>query len=209
MLDRLFGSRLRGKAIGWLFTHPDERFFVRQLTTILGEDSTNLSRELARLAGLGILTAVVEGRQKYYQVNSRCAIAAELHGLAVKTTGVADILREALGGLKNRIRAAFIYGSFARGGEQATSDVDIMVIGDVTFAEVSRALSPAQERLGREVNPSVYPLREFRGKVKPRHHFVRAVVRDKKVFLVGDEDDLERLGKKRLARRAQDDAAGD
>lgn len=200
MLDRLFGSRLRGKAIGWLFTHPDQRFFVRQLTAILAEDSTNLSRELARLASLGILTTVAEGRQKYYQANSKCAIAAELHGLALKSTGVADILREALAPLKNRISAAFIYGSFARGEEQATSDVDVIVIGDVTFAEVSRALGPTQARLGREVNPSVYPLREFTGKVESRHHFVEALLRDKKVFLVGDEDDLERLGKKRLAR---------
>jgi DNA-binding transcriptional ArsR family regulator len=54
MLHDLFGSRLRAKALGWLLTHPDERYFVRQLTGILGEDSTNLSRELSRLARMGI-----------------------------------------------------------------------------------------------------------------------------------------------------------
>ena len=86
----IFGSRLRSKAIGWLFSHPEERFHVRRLGAILAEDSTNLSRGLARLAKEGLLVATAEGRQKYYQANAGCPIFAELKGIAVKTGDVTE-----------------------------------------------------------------------------------------------------------------------
>jgi predicted nucleotidyltransferase len=199
MLDKLFGSRLRAKAIGWLATHPDQRYFVRQLTSILGEDSTNLSRELAKLADLGILTCQEEGRQKYYQVNRDSPVFNELRGLAVKTFAVADILREALTPLRKRIGTAFIYGSFAEGLEDAQSDIDIAIIGDLSLARVSKVLTGAEEKLGREVNVSVYPPAEFRSKVKDGHHFVNSVLRGNKVYLIGNKDDLERLAEESLS----------
>jgi predicted nucleotidyltransferase len=193
MLAELLGSNLRSKIIGWLFTHPDERYYVRGLARLLDVDSTNLCRELASLAELGILTAETEGRQKYYQANPSCAIAKELESMATKTAGVADILRAALAPLKRRIKAAFIYGSFARGEERSESDVDVMVIGDVSFAEVVKSLIPAQGSLKREVNPTVYSLNEFARKVKSRHGFVTETLGGKKVFLVGDENGLTGL----------------
>jgi len=88
MLAQLLGSRLRAKLLGWLFSHPDERYFVRQLTALLGEDSTNVSRELARLEKMGILVSTLEGRQKYYRANRQCAVFPELCGLAIKTAGI-------------------------------------------------------------------------------------------------------------------------
>jgi predicted nucleotidyltransferase len=196
VLDKLMGSRLRARVIGWFFTHTDERFFVRQLTALLGEDSTNLSRELARLADLGVLACRSEGRQKYYRANPRCPVFAELRGLAVKTAGVVDVLREALTVLGERVEVAFIYGSLARGEEKARSDVDVMVIGEAGFGEVVDALGAAQEKLGREVNPTVYPPREFRDKLESGHHFLAAVYSEPKLFLIGDENDLAGLAEK-------------
>ena len=197
MLEDLFGSKIRARALAWLVTHPDERYFVRQLTGILGKDSTNVSRELAKLARMGLLNCQQEGRQKYYQVNRDSAVYEEIRGLAVKTFGVADILREALSPLARRIRVAFLIGSFADGRENAQSDVDLVVIGSVGFAEVSRVLGPGQEKLGREINPTVYPEAEFVSKVAEGHHFVRSILKAKKIFLVGDSDDLARLAKRR------------
>ena len=202
MLEDLFGSRIRAKALAWLVTHPDERYFVRQLTGILGEDSTNLSRELARLAGMGLLTSRQEGRQKYYQVNRASAVYDELQGLAVKTLGVADVLREALSPLASGIRVAFLIGSFAEGRENAQSDVDLVIVGSASFADVSKALAPAQKRLGREVNPTVYPEAEFRSKVTAGHHFVTAVLRAKKIFLLGTSDDFRKLATRWPASKA-------
>jgi hypothetical protein len=114
MLAKLFGSRLRGKLIGWMFTHTDERFYVRQLQSLLQEDATNLSRELSRLATLGLLTRTAEGKQKYYQANAESPVFSELHGLAIKTVGVADVLRSALEAISGRIRVAFIYTARSR-----------------------------------------------------------------------------------------------
>jgi predicted nucleotidyltransferase len=199
MLDNLFGSRLRAKALGWLFTHPDERYFVRQLTTILKEDSTNLSRELARLASMGILTCREEGRQKYYQVNHDSPVFEELRGLAVKTFAVADRLRGALTHLTKRIRAAFIYGSFAEGREDAGSDIDVAIVGNVSLALVSRALRKAEANLGREVNVTIYSPGEFRSKVSDGHHFVTSILKGEKIYLIGDKNDLAGLAEEPLS----------
>jgi DNA-binding transcriptional ArsR family regulator len=199
MLDSLFGSRLRAKALGWLLTHPDERYFVRQLTSILGEDSTNLSRELARLARMGILICQEEGRQKYYRINRDSPVFEELRGLAVKTFAVADVVREALKSLTRRIRVAFIYGSFAEGREDAQSDVDLIIVGSTSLAAVSKVLRSAEEKLSREVNVTVYPVAEFRSKSDQGHHFVRSILKAKKIFLIGDKDDLTELAGKALS----------
>ncbi len=197
MLETLLGSKLRAKVLGWLFSHPDERYFVRQLTALVREDSTNVSRELARLEKTGILVSTTEGRQKYYQANRENPLFDELHGLIIKTAGVADVLRSALVPAQERIEIAFIFGSIASGNEGRRSDIDVMVVGEVSFEEVVSLLSPAEGTLRREVNPVVYPVAEFKKKVKEDHHFVKTVLEDKKVFLIGDEGELAKLVGKR------------
>lgn len=199
MLDNLFGSRLRARALGWLLTHPRERYYVRQLNTILGEDSTNLSRELARLAQMGILVCEEEGRQKYYQVNRDSPVFDELRGLAVKTFAIADVVRKALAPLAKGIRVAFIYGSFADGRESAESDVDLLIVGGASLAGISKALKPAEQELSREINATVYPSREFRAKVEEGHHFVNAILSGKKILLIGDRSDLAGLAGKPIS----------
>ncbi len=183
--------------LGWLFSHPDERYFVRQLTALVKEDSTNVSRELARLEKMGILVSTTEGRQKYYQANRESLVFDDLHGLIVKTTGVADVLHAALALSQEQIKVAFIFGSIASGNERRRSDIDVIVVGKISFEEVVSLLSPAEEKLRREVNPVVYPVDEFKKKVEEDHHFVKAVLEDEKIFLIGDEDELRRLAGKR------------
>ena len=200
MLDELFGSKLRAKLIGWFMIHSDERYFVRQITSLIEEDATNVSRELARLARLGILESSREGRQKYYRANRSSPFFAELRGLAVKTFGVRDVVRARLRSLSSRIDAAFIFGSFAEGRETVRSDIDVAIIGEVSFGEVCDALRPAHEIIGREINPTVYPLKEFAAKLKSGHHFLASVLKAEKIFLIGDENELDRLANKRLAR---------
>jgi predicted nucleotidyltransferase len=200
MLEELLGSSLRAKLLGWLFTHPDEEYFGRQLQSLLHEDSTNLSRELARLERLGILTCQPRGRQKHYHPNPNCPIFDELRRIADKTSGLADILREFLKPMGEKITVAFVYGSQARAAATAASDVDLMVVGEASFGEVVSALQPAQDRIGREVNPTVYSTKEFGSKLRDGHHFLRTVMDEQKLFLIGDERELTGLAKKRLAR---------
>jgi len=193
MLDAIVGSKLRSRVLGWLFTHPDERFFVRQLTKLLKEDSTNLSRELIRLEKAGILVSTREGRQKYYQADNKSPVFNELHGLVIKTAGIADVLRSALSSAKGGIRAALVFGSFAAGDENKYSDIDVMIIGEISIDEVVTLLSCAEEKLGREINTVVYPIEEFRHKAKEGHHFIKTVINGGKIFLIGDKSELERL----------------
>jgi predicted nucleotidyltransferase len=200
MLETLLGSKLRAKVLGWLFSHPDERYFVRQLTALVQEDSTNVSRELARLEKTGILISTTEGRQKYYQANRGSPLFDELHGLILKTTGVADVLRSALEPAKGKIRVSFIFGSIAKGDEKIRSDIDVMVIGKISFEEMVSLLSPAEEKLRREVNPVVYPVAEFKRKVEEDHHFVKTVLDEQKIFLIGDEGELAKLAGKRAVK---------
>jgi len=115
-----------------------------------------------------------------------------------RPTGVADVLRNALAPLAGLIRVAFIYGSFARSDENASRDVDLFLVGNAKFGDVVSALGPAQEALGREINPTVYPAAEFRTKMAGGHSFVKQVITGSKVFLIGDEHELARLAGKSL-----------
>jgi len=193
MLETLLRSTLRVKVLGWLFSHPDERYFVRQLTSLVEEDSTNVSRELARLEKTGVLILTTEGKQKYYQANRQSPLFNELHGLIVKTVGVADILRSALAPSIGQIKVAFIFGSIASGAEGRASDIDLIIIGEVTFADAVSSLSKAQEILQREINPVVYSVAEFQKRVAEKHHFVTDVLHGDKIFIIGGEDELRRL----------------
>jgi predicted nucleotidyltransferase len=180
-----------------LFSHPDERYFVRQLTGLVKEDSTNVSRELARLERTGILISTAEGKQKYYQANRESPLFDELHGLILKTAGVADILRSSLSSAQEQIAIAFIYGSIAGGNEMRKSDIDVMVIGKIPFEQVISLLSPAEEKLNREVNPVVYSAAEFRKKAREGHHFVNTVLEERKIFLIGDDGEFAKLAGER------------
>jgi len=204
MLVSLFGSRLRARLLGWLFSHPGERFFVRELGATLAEDSTNISRELARLASMEIVTYETEGRQKYYQANTRCPLYPELRGLVMKTIGLVDVLRDALGSLANKITVAFVYGSMASRDARARSDVDLMIIGDVTLGIVVKRLRATHDDVGREINPTVYSPKEFRKRAREGHHFLSTVIRGPKMFVIGDEKDLAAVTAKRAGARKRE-----
>ncbi len=192
-LETIFGSKLRAKILGWLFTHSDERYYVRQLTSILKEDPTNIGRELIRLTEAGLLKARTEGRQKYYQANSGSPVFVEFCGIAAKSIGIGDRLRNAVSGVQDRISVAFIFGSFAEGRANLNSDIDLMIIGAITPDAISQALSGPQRELGREINAAVYPASEFRDKLAKGNHFINALMSMKKIFLIGTEHELNRL----------------
>ena len=200
MLETLLGSKLRAKVLGWLFTHPDERYFVRQLTTLVEEDSTNVSRELARLEKTGILVSTTEGKQKYYQANRQSPLFNELHGLMLKTVGVADIIKKALEPRMADIKLAFIFGSVAKRAENRFSDIDLLVVGDITFGEVVDLISTAEGALNRELNPVVYTLSEFNKRLSENHYFISDILSGDKIFVVRDENELQSLVGKGLAK---------
>jgi len=190
----LFG-RTRGAILALLYGHADEAFYVRQLVRHVRGGSGAVQREVKQLADAGIITRKTLGNQVFYQANSESPLFSELKSLVAKTVGVHDVLRSALLRLLPRIKSAFVFGSVARLGERSDSDLDLMVIGDVSFAEVVECLSSAQKTLGREVNPSVYSVSDFLSKKMSGSHFLVSVLGGKKLFVIGGERELERLGK--------------
>lgn len=188
----LFG-KTRLAVLSLLYTQPDETFYWRQLVRAAGVGLGAVQREVRRLSDAGIIRRMVRGRHVYYQANSQCPVFEELRRLVVKTAGVGDILRSGMALLADRINFAFVYGSVACGEQYRGSDLDMLVVGDVTFAEIVSALGGTQEKLGREINPTVYSPAEFRSKLKTGHHFLKAALGGIRIFLIGDERELARL----------------
>ena len=185
----LFGSTRR-RVLGWLLGHPDEAFYLRELVRQVGGAVGAVQRELELLTASGLVRREVRGKQVYFQANQKAAIFPELQGLFAKTVGLVVILRESLMPLADRMRAAFVFGSAARGELHASSDIDLLVVGDVSFGDVITAIQGAEKRLGRDVSPTVFSEAEFRTKVLAKHHFVTSVLGQPKMFVLGEDDDL-------------------
>jgi predicted nucleotidyltransferase len=190
--DALFG-RVRGRVLALFFGHPQQEFYTRQVIQAVGAGQGAVQRELKDLSAAGMLIRARRGREVYYRANPQCPIYAELVRLMLKTLGLADTLRAALADIGREVRIAFVYGSMASGTSGVRSDVDVMVVGQASFAQVVAALAPTQDVLGREVNPSVYSIVEFRGRAAQGDHFVTSVLREPKLFLIGGQDELDRL----------------
>jgi predicted nucleotidyltransferase len=187
-------GQTRSAVLGTLLLHPEDSLHVHELARRTGASAGSLHRELRALAELGVLLRQEVGRQVHYRANPSSPVFAELAGLLRKTAGLADVLREALAGVEG-VHLAFVFGSMAKGTFDARSDVDLLIAGEASFAEISNALRAAEERLGREVTPTVYSFEELSQKVAEGHHFLTRVLSEPKIMLRGNEDDLARVGR--------------
>lgn len=198
-------GQVRSTVLALLFSHAEESYYLRQIIRMTGAAHGAVQRELAHLHAAGLVTRVRRGNQVYYQADRESPVFAEVRGLIVKTAGVASVLRAALASVAGNIEIAFIYGSVAKGTEKSNSDIDVMVIGEVTFGDIVQALLPAQQQLGREVNPSVFTPGEIRDRIANSDHFINTILREDKIILIGDEHDLDRLVELRVVDRASDE----
>ena len=190
LTDLLFGS-YRKKALSLLLLRPDTDYHVRELARLTDTSPGTLHKELARLAEAGLLLRKTQGNQVRYQANRQCPVFEELAGMLRKTTGAAEVLGSALSPLQPAL--ALIFGSVARGTETASSDVDVLVIAELSFADVVKAIYPAQATLGREINPVVYSPAEFQRRFDEGDPFILDVLAQPKIFLIGTEHDLGQL----------------
>ncbi|MDP1954559.1 MAG: nucleotidyltransferase domain-containing protein [Polaromonas sp.] len=198
LTDLLFGS-YRKRVLSLLLLHPDTDYHVRELARLTGTSAGTLHKELTRLAAAGLLLRKEQGNQVRYQANRQCPVFPELAGLLRKMTGAAEILTNALAPLQPPL--ALIFGSVASGTETAGSDVDVLVITELGFADVVRALHPAQAELGREINPVVYSAGEFKRRLQEQDSFVRGLLAKPVIFLTGTDHDLSQLAGHSAAAR--------
>jgi len=189
--DTLFG-RTRGALLAVLYGHIGESFYLRQLARRTDITLDAVQRELRRLVAAGLAIRKTLRSQSFYTANQASPIFEEMRSLVAKTVGIHDALLDALRPLEKKITLAFVYGSTARSRENAESDVDLMIVGRVHFADVIEHLAEAQKTLNREFNPTVYSTHEFASKV--RGNFLKTVLSAKKLFLIGDESVLRESG---------------
>ena len=189
-LAKLLFKDYRRRVLGLLLMHADKRYHVREIARLTDTVAGTLHKELSRLADAGLLLKDTVGNQVLYGANRDCPIFEELASIFRKTSGVTDVLAGVLASFSDRIVAAFVFGSMASGKETAGSDVDLLVIGDVGFTEVARAVYSAQEVLGREINPKVYSKKEWNQMLKNKDAFIKEVLGKPKLFIAGSEDEL-------------------
>lgn len=190
LADALF-SRVQQRVLALLFGQPDRRFQSAELIRLARGGTGAVHRQLSRLADAGWITVVRTGNQKHYQANRDCPAFGELHGLIVKTVGVVEPLRQALLPMAKDLRAAFVYGSVAKGADKAGSDVDLTVISDLLgYTDVFEALQSAEAVLGRPVNPNVMSLAEWRTKRAKKDSFAARLSSQPRLFVIGSDDDL-------------------
>ncbi|MBA3032463.1 MAG: nucleotidyltransferase domain-containing protein [Gammaproteobacteria bacterium] len=192
LLDLLFGS-YRQRALTQLLLHPDSSYHVRELARLTGTTPGTLHKELARLAQGGLLLREKQGNQVHYRANRDCPVFTELAGLFRKTSGMVGVLADALRTLDPVPELALVFGSMARGEENARSDVDLLLIADCTFGAAVKVLHPVQEQLQREINPVIHTAAEFARRLAAKDSFVGNILANPKLFVIGTEHDLGKL----------------
>ena len=201
----LFGKSMRA-ILAQLYGRPDRRFYVREIARGAGTSPSSLQRDLAALAAAGIIERHQNGRQVYYQANPNSPIFGELKGIVTKTFGVADFVRDVLRPHETHIRAAFIYGSVAKGTEAPGSDVDLFVIGDLPPSEFSIDLNKIMLDLRRRVSLTSYSVEEFVRLRAEENHFVTRVLQGPVIWLIGNHETVDALrplkSRKPRARKA-------
>ena len=190
LADALFATT-RQRLIGLVFGQAGRSFYATELIGLTRSGSGAVQRELASLAQSGLVTVRAIGNQKHYQANPDSPIFEELCGIARKTIGLADPLREALAPLAEKISAAFVYGSVAKRSDAASSDIDLFLLSDdLAYADVFGALETVTVTLGRPVNPTILTRADLRKRLKNEESFLTRVLAQPKIWLIGGEDAL-------------------
>ncbi len=192
MLNALF-PKIKQKVLVLFYSHPDRSYHLREVVRHVNGGMGAVERELKVLTSAGMLIRKKQGSNIIYQVNRDNPIFSEIHNLIVKTAGIADVIRSVLLDLKG-ITYAFIFGGTSMGEMDQISDIDVFVIGETTFTQVSSALFSAQKILDRDVSPVVYSIEEFSQKASEENHFIINVLAKDIIMLIGSEDELRAMG---------------
>ena len=188
----LFG-KTRRNVLALLFGQPDRSFYLREIGARAGSGISQVQKELEQLVAASLVLREQRANQVHFRANPEASIYGELLGIVTKTFGVADVLREALGRFKDRVRLAFVYGSIARGTAHATSDIDLLLVADLAPSELAVPLAGLRERLGRKISLITYSASEFAPMLRGKHHFISTILNGPKIWLIGDERELDEL----------------
>lgn len=194
LTDILFKG-YRRRILGLLLLHPERRYHVREIARLTSTVAGTSNKELRKLAQAGLLVVQKQGNQLIYQANTDCLVYDELTSVLRKTSGLADVLAEALLPLASQIDVAFVFGSVASGKAHNDSDIDICIVGDVDFGDVVRALYDCQAVLQREINPKCFSKAEWQKRCKKPSVFIKELMDKSVINIIGERDDLGKSGR--------------
>ncbi len=190
ILSEILSSKVRAEVFRLLFGLNPDALHVREIGRRSGFAIGTIQTELKKLHRLDLVLRKRDGNRLYYRANQKHPIFSEIQSLVIRTVGLLDILKDALGGDK-AIRVAFVFGSLAASSEKAGSDIDLMVIGNIGLRSLSQLLEGVTDKVGREINPYILTPEEFNQRKSEEEHFLNRVLKGSKLFIIGDEDDLE------------------
>ncbi|MGE0331586.1 MAG: nucleotidyltransferase domain-containing protein [Ramlibacter sp.] len=185
LAELLFPNQYRRKVLALLLMQPDQKVHLRELARQTQAAPGTLKKELDALCLVGLLRSERVGNQVHFQANQDHPVFAELQALVRKTTGLADVLRQALRSLGAQIDLALVFGSMASGSAHAGSDVDLLVVGSASFGQVVEATYAAQTELGRDINPKVMTPAEWAAKKAEGNPFVQELLARPHLVLTG------------------------
>ena len=188
--ELIFPNQYRRKVLALMLMNPHKWVHLRELARMTGASPGTLKKELDALSGAGLLKHQKMGNQIQFSANTDHPVYPELSGLIRKTTGLTDVLTHALQELAPQIEVAFVFGSMAKATEGAHSDVDLLVIGKVTFGQIVNAIHDAQSTLAREINPKVMGREEWNDKKNAGNSFVQELIRQPQIFIKGSASEL-------------------
>ena len=191
LVDALF-PKVRQDIFAATFMQPDRWWYLSNLARQTSRTPSSLQRELKDLVETGIFKSRVEGNRIYYQPSKNCPIYLELKAITTKTVGLVDCLQGVFQGLESAVDWAFVYGSMARGEERSNSDLDLMVIGSISLRDLTIGLRSLRQHLQRDINPSVFPLEEFKKRVHEKDPFLINLLDSPKLYILGEHGELDR-----------------
>lgn len=190
LLAELLSSKVRAEIFRLLFGIRERELHVREIERQSGFSIATVRQELQKLVKMQLLKTKKDGNRRYYRANTEHPLYPDIRTIVLKTSGLVEVLKRALN--KKGIRVAFVFGSIAQKQEGARSDVDLMVIGKVGLRTLSSWLSGITEEIGRDINPHILSVNEFRKRAG--EHFLSTVLNSPKLFIIGDEDELATVG---------------
>ena len=186
---KIFKSKARMALLRLYFTNPDKEYYLRELERILSTPVSIIRKELVALEKSGIFQLSKKANLCYYSLNKEYPLYDELKNIVFKTVGIQGALAELLLSIKG-IEIAFIYGSFASGKEKFSSDMDLMIIGDPDTSSLYETIAKLEKKLEREINPTIYSMKEYKAKKKDESGFIIDLLKNPKIMLIGGENDL-------------------
>lgn len=191
-LSNALFSKVKQRVLALLFGHPNRSFYTSEIVRNVHSGTGAVERELSRLQRSGLISVEHIGNQKHYRANRHSPIFEELQSLVVKTVGLAEPIRKSLEPYSNKIKIAFVYGSIAQGTDTATSDIDLMVIGDeLGYSELYTALHNAENILHRKVSPIFLSPKDWKRKASQKDSFISKLRALPKLFIFGSEKDVQ------------------